>query len=135
PPQPVDRLVPRGGRDPGAGVVREAPLRPDLHCHQEGLLDRILGEIEVAENADQRGRRASRLAPKDASDQLSRRPHTTGCSSPRLKRPRTQAVASSTRLPASSKTITGRISTEPLCAPGIFAAQSIASSRSLQSRT
>jgi hypothetical protein len=52
-PKPVDRLVPRGGRDPGAGVVRDASLGPDLHGGDERLLNRVLGEVEVAEYADQ----------------------------------------------------------------------------------
>jgi hypothetical protein len=53
PPKPVDRLVPSGGRDPGAGVVRQAALGPDLHRHQERLLNRVLSEVEVPEDADQ----------------------------------------------------------------------------------
>jgi hypothetical protein len=52
-PEPVDRLVAGGGGDPGPRVLRNATLRPDLHGDQEGLLNRVLGEVEVAEYADQ----------------------------------------------------------------------------------
>jgi hypothetical protein len=71
-PEPVDCLVARGGRDPGARVVRDAALGPDLQGDDEGLLDRVLGEVEVAENADQRGDRPSRLVAEQAIDQLRR---------------------------------------------------------------
>ena len=52
-PEPVDRFVAGGGGDPGARVLRNATLRPDLHGDEEGLLNRVLGEVEVAEYADQ----------------------------------------------------------------------------------
>jgi hypothetical protein len=45
---------------------------PDLHGDDEGLLDRVLGEVEVAEDADQRGDRPSRLVAEQAIDQLRR---------------------------------------------------------------
>jgi hypothetical protein len=52
-PEPVDRLVPGGGGDPGSRVLRNASLRPDLHGDDERLLNRVLGKVEVAEYADQ----------------------------------------------------------------------------------
>ena len=88
PSKPVDRLVPRGGRDPGARVVGYAPLGPDLDGGYERLLNRVLGEVEVTEHADQRGRRASGFGPEDAVDEL-----WLGLG---------QAVAGSTMFPASS---------------------------------
>jgi hypothetical protein len=64
----VDRAVARRAHDPGAGVVREAVARPALERRHKRLLDRVLGEVEVAEDADQGGDRTSRLAPERALD-------------------------------------------------------------------
>ena len=104
PPQPVDRLVPRGGGDPRTRIARDALDRPALERDEPRILDRLLGEVEVAEDADQGGDRSSRLLAG------------TGGRSRRQ-----------------SYWMTGRTSTHPFFAPGIFAAQSIASSRSLHS--
>ena len=70
PAKPVDRAVPRGRRDPGPGVVRHATLRPRLDGRDEGVLDRLLGEVEVAQDADQRGDRPALLLAEQAVDQL-----------------------------------------------------------------
>ena len=48
---PVDRSVPRGRDDPGAGRARHAVARPALEGGREGVLHRVLGELEVAEDA------------------------------------------------------------------------------------
>jgi hypothetical protein len=71
PPQPVDRAVARNPGDPGARVVRQPVRRPALERDDERLLDRLLGEVEVAENADQRRDRPSRLTPEQAVDDSS----------------------------------------------------------------
>ncbi len=42
------------GDEPGAGVVRGAVPRPALRGYREGLLRGFLGELKVAEEADQR---------------------------------------------------------------------------------
>jgi hypothetical protein len=70
PPEPVDRLVAGGGGDPGPRVVRDPALGPHLHRDDEGLLDRLLSQVEVAEDADQGGDRPARLVPEEAIDQL-----------------------------------------------------------------
>ena len=51
--QAIDRPVASRADDPGAGVVRQPVARPALECDYERLLDRFLGEVEVAEDADQ----------------------------------------------------------------------------------
>ena len=72
PAQPVDRPVPRGGGDPRRGVVREAADRPRLERRDERLLDHLLGEVEVAQHADERRDRASRAFTEQAVDDLVR---------------------------------------------------------------
>ncbi len=50
---PVDRAVSRGRHEPGAWVVRRPVARPARRGDREGLLGCLLGEVEVAEEADQ----------------------------------------------------------------------------------
>jgi hypothetical protein len=49
----IDRAVARGRHQPRARVGRHAALRPALGGDREGLLRGFLGEVEVAEEADQ----------------------------------------------------------------------------------
>ncbi len=44
-------------------------LGPALERGQEGVLDRLLGAIEIAEDAGQDGDRLSRLAPEQVVDE------------------------------------------------------------------
>jgi hypothetical protein len=62
----VDRAVARDGREPGAGIAGDAVARPALGGDREGLLRGFLGEVEVAEEADQRSEDASPLLPEGA---------------------------------------------------------------------
>jgi hypothetical protein len=64
--QAVDRAVARADRDPRRRVVRDAGRRPALERDEERVLDRLLGAVEVAERARQRGDRLPRLAPEQA---------------------------------------------------------------------
>ena len=48
---PVDRPVARRCDDPRAGVRGRAVARPPFGCDEECVLYRILGEIEIAEDA------------------------------------------------------------------------------------
>ena len=66
--QPVDRAVAGGGDDPGAGVRRDAVAGPALRGDRERLLDGVLGEVEVAERADQDRDRAPELLPERLGD-------------------------------------------------------------------
>jgi hypothetical protein len=63
--QPVDRAVASGGDDPGTGIRRDAVAGPALRGDRERLLDGVLGEVEVAERADQDRDRAPELLPVD----------------------------------------------------------------------
>jgi hypothetical protein len=106
-PETVDGPVLRCRRDPGARIVRDPSLRPELQRDRERLLDCLLGEVEVAEDADEARDRLPRLPPEQAVDDLVcvRAGYSSGYS------------------------ITGRTSIEPYIAPGTMAAALIASSR------
>jgi hypothetical protein len=67
-PQPIDRPVSRRRRDPTTRVGWEAIAGPHLERHREGLLNRVLGEIDVAEDADQGGYGATELGTEDRTD-------------------------------------------------------------------
>ena len=100
---PVDRRIPRDGLDPGPRPSRDPAPGPRLEGLCERVLHRVLGELEVAEDADQGREDAAPLVPEDALE---------------LVYPATSAVRSTT----------GRTSIEPLRADGIRAAHWIASS-------
>ena len=102
-PRPVDRPVPGRGDDPRPGVRRDPVARPPLERRDVGVGDRLLGEVEVAEDPDERGDRAAVLLVEDAGDDVAR-----------IGQPISRI---------------GRTSTRPVCAPGIRDAASIASSR------
>ena len=70
PPEPVDRPVAGGRRDPGAGVVGYAPDRPRLEGRDERLLDGFLGEVEVPEDPDQGRDRSALFLAGQAIDDL-----------------------------------------------------------------
>src|ERR671915_257191 len=105
--EPVERLAPRCGGEPGARTVRHAAAVP-LDCRgDERVLDGVLGEREVAaEPARDGGEHSGPLV----AERLLERPHVS--SSPSI----------------------GVISIEPYFAAGVFAAQAIAASRSSTSR-
>ena len=68
PAQPVDRPVAGGGDDPAGRARRQAGRRPALHGRGERVLDRLLGDVDVAEDADQDGHRAAVLRAEDPLD-------------------------------------------------------------------
>ena len=51
----VDRLEPAGGHQPGARVCGHSFLRPLLERGAERVLQGFFGDVEVAEQADERG--------------------------------------------------------------------------------
>jgi hypothetical protein len=61
PADPVDRLEAAGRHEPGARIGGHAVPRPLFERRPEGLVQRLLGEIEIAEKADERGEDAARL--------------------------------------------------------------------------
>ena len=102
PPQPVDGLEP-AGRDQPRARVRGCTLdRPLLDRRRERILQRLLGEIEIAEETNQGREDTARLGAIDRLD----------------------------RVYGWSNSITGRTSTVPCCAPGIRDATWTASFRS-----
>src|SRR6187399_2239014 len=76
--QMVERPVARGGDDPARGRGRHAVARPVCERGDEGVLDRFLGETNVAEKAHQHGYRAPMLAPEDGFDRLGQWPSWNG---------------------------------------------------------
>jgi len=66
--QPVEGAVARRRRDPRPGVVGDAVLGPALEGDDERVLHRLLGEIDVAEEADERGDGPTGLPPERGLD-------------------------------------------------------------------
>jgi len=100
---PVDCAVARRCQEPGTGAFGRAFARPALERDRHGVLKGILGEIEIAEDADQARENAPPLGAEDALELV--QCSTTGLTS----------IA------------------PPFRAAGIFAANSIASSMLLHS--
>ena len=67
-PDPVDRAVAGGRGQPAAGVGRYAVTGPPLDGRQQRLAGRLLGDVDVAEAADQRGDDAAVLLAVDPLD-------------------------------------------------------------------
>jgi hypothetical protein len=67
-PQPVDGAVARGRDDPARRAWRQAGVGPALHRGRERVLDRLLGDVDVTEDADQGGHGAAVLLAEDALD-------------------------------------------------------------------
>ena len=67
---PVDRRVAGRRDDPGAGIARRSVARPALRRADEGVLHRVLGEIEVTEDAAEDRDRAGTLVAVGAGDLL-----------------------------------------------------------------
>ena len=111
-PQPIERAVARGRRQPGARSARDAVARPALERPGEGILRTLLGEVPVAGHPDQGRNDTTPLRAERGDDRG-------------LDVTRVGGFAHISQ--------TGRTSIEPVLAPGIFAATSIASSRSLAS--
>jgi hypothetical protein len=66
--QPVDGAVAGGRGDPPARVGWQALARPPVKREGERLLDRIFGDIDVAEDADQGGHRPPGRLAEDPAD-------------------------------------------------------------------
>src|SRR5262249_44889577 len=62
---PVDGAVARGREEPGPRARRRSVPRPALRRKRARLPGGFLGEVEVAEEADQRGEDASPLLAED----------------------------------------------------------------------
>jgi hypothetical protein len=64
----VDGSIAGGGRDPAARVGWQAVAGPCAQGDGERLLDCVLGEVDVAEGADQGGDRSAGLLAEDPAD-------------------------------------------------------------------
>jgi len=114
-PEPVDRLASGGHGEPRARRRRHAVLGPGLEGGRESVLERILGELKVAKEADQGCQDGAGLRPEDPIESAYGVDHLLSY--------------------ISGTSISGLISIEPVTASGILEAQAIASSRSLTSMT
>src|SRR5205823_11222114 len=65
-PNPVDCPVPRRCQQPGARAFGRAGERPPLERDRNGVLKGVLGEVEVAEDADQAREHPPPLGAKDS---------------------------------------------------------------------
>ena len=101
----VDRAVAGGDRQPGAWVGRRPVPGPALGRDRERLLRRFLGEIDVAEKADQAGEDAAPLVPKDLLEQryLSTNGRTSMAPPIRAAGMRAATSSAASRLSASSR--------------------------------
>src|SRR5262249_39647240 len=105
--QAVDGPVARRGGQPGARVRGLAGTRPALGRDRERLLSGLLGEVEVAEEADQVGEDAAPLVAKNLLDQGCGYPPTMGLppTAPPMRAAGMRAASSSapSRLSASTR--------------------------------
>ncbi len=67
-PQPIDRPIAGGRDDPPGGARRQPGLRPPLDGDREGFLDRLFGDVDIAEDADQAGHRTTGLGTEHLPD-------------------------------------------------------------------
>src|SRR5439155_18030167 len=124
-PQPVDRLASRSDREPRTRVPRQAVSRPRLERSRERVLERVFGELDVAQVADQRRDDSAVLLAEDLLEHypLQRR----------QSRPFRSWVGSVEPTPTghtrAGTCAIGLTSTAPCSAAGIFSAYASASSR------
>jgi len=69
-PDAIDRAIARRGDEPCARAGRQAVPAPALGRDREGLLGGFLGEVEVAEEADQGRQDTAPLVAKDLLEDL-----------------------------------------------------------------
>ena len=105
PAEPVDRLVPGDRGDPGAGLVGDPGPRPLLERDHERILHRVLGAIEVAEDAGEGGESRRRFGTE-------------------------RGLGRDLRQSEVLKSMHGWTTTRPSHVPGIWLAHSIAASMS-----
>ena len=66
--EPVYGLEAAGRDQPGPGILGNPVRRPTLHRRREGVLKRLLGQIEVAEETDQGGEDAAGFGAEEVFD-------------------------------------------------------------------
>ena len=67
--QPVDGTAAGRGHQPGTGIVRHRGARPALRRDRERLRGGLLGQVEIAEIADQAGQHPAPLVAENLLDQ------------------------------------------------------------------
>ena len=137
PAQAIDRPPPRGRRDPRPRVGGNPVAPPHRDRRLERVLDRVLGQLEVADLSDQGGQDDRALVAKRARDR--RRDQVVRLCAAAHARSSTassgrSAPASRATLSHSSGAMIGRTSIVAHGAIGSRAACSSAASRSAQSR-
>src|SRR5581483_1353674 len=118
--QGVQRLAPRGHREPGARALGHAGARPVAQRGDDRLLDGVLREAQVADRTDQGGEDARALGPYGLGEGDRRGGRCRSTHGVRYSCGRGTGC-------------TGRTSTAPCQAAGICAAALTASSRSAHS--
>ena len=68
----IDGLEPAGRNEPGARIGGHAIARPLLQRRPERVVQRLFGEIEVAEQADQRGEDVAGVGAVDSVRRVAR---------------------------------------------------------------
>ena len=68
--QAVDGAVARGGDDPGEGGIGDPVARPALERGGVRVLQRVLGAVDVAEDAREDGQRPRAVVADDAGDRV-----------------------------------------------------------------
>jgi hypothetical protein len=69
PAQPVDGSIAGDGEQPRRRRVGRSRRRPALECDREGVLQGVLGQLEVAEAANQRSENPGSLLTEDLLDE------------------------------------------------------------------
>ncbi len=138
--QAVDGLEAAGRDEPRARVGRHTVARPRSQRRRERVVQRFFGEIEIAEQADERREHAARFGSVDRLDGVPRRIALLENHSLGLGRghrvPHSALADNSPDLPDSGArgiSQIGRTSIEPYFAPGIRDPTLMASFRSLAS--
>ena len=106
-PQAVERLVASNGGQPGTRLVGNAVTSPRVGGGDDRIVQRVFRPVDVTSQTNEGGQNLTTLDSNDLVERIDQL--------------------------CSPKSMTGRSSTLPYQAPGICAAQLIASSRSLQS--
>ena len=123
PPQPIDRLVTADIDQPGARIVRDAFARPLRERRGEGILHRIFGQFEIAEEPDQRGHHAAAFIAEHELDLIR---HDSCLHGFCLRLPFRQACFGRLLRSGQLYTMIGRTSIEPIFADGTRAAIPVA---------
>src|SRR6185295_13168735 len=73
PPQPIDGAEASRRNEPGSWIAWHSFRGPTFHRRDERVVERLLGEVEVAEETDERCQDAPRFSAVDRVDLLAQR--------------------------------------------------------------